>query len=192
MRERIEKEDSQTESTMTTNTASQTSFLEHDRVRVGRVESSVNWWFATVLSVNGNEASVRLQCKENEPVARTYPLDQVRAIDGKFREWMIGLTVSIPSKKQKSKTEGIVVDVIDRISIEYAPSVLEKRPLKGVIDHLYASAKNFSFDSMPWNIAYQGPEITKGTEIYKEFKGECTRINIKRNTAPSSRPSFCV
>ena len=144
----------------------------NDRVRVGAVYEAIDWWFATVQSTDGTAVTVQMRSCGDSAVIRTYPLDQVRVVDGKDRDWMLGLAVDIASRK-KAHYKGVIVDVKDTITIQYAPSHKEKRAFQATIDHLFERAAQCDIDAMPWNVVepYSGPTISIGTEVYKKFSG---------------------
>lgn len=153
-------------------TAAAVSVLKRDdRVRVDHVDLSSGWFLANVLHASGKQVTVQLQCKDDS-AERIYPVNQVKVIDGGDRDWLLGLTVPVPSRK-KRHVSGIVVDVNDTTQIEYPDGSIQRNTFKSVVDALFADAAEKCLDEMPWNNveAYEGPSIHLGTEVYKQFKG---------------------
>jgi hypothetical protein len=150
---------------------------EHARVRVGAIDKPTGWWFASVAQVE-DDGSVTVQRHCADPSnRRTFPVDQVQRLtkDDPDRNWMLGLTVPIACKRSKAHKSGMVVNVNGSVTIEYSNNMKEKRAYQAVLDFLFAHAADVNVDNMPWNTeheAYEGPLISLGTQVYKEFNGE--------------------
>ncbi|GKY93970.1 hypothetical protein MPSEU_000363900 [Mayamaea pseudoterrestris] len=146
-------------------TGAQTLPKLNDRVRVS--DSPGCWWLAKVVenAQQGTDVCVQIQCNR-DTIVRSYPLKKVQCISINDSSWLNGLDVDILFKNKKYANGTIIV--VDKVVwIKYSDTVKDKRPFKGIIDHLYDKAEQYDFNHMPWN--YNGPKIEMGTEMYKKF-----------------------